>query len=132
RVGRFDLRRVLLVVRAPELAVLGRELLGLPLRAHARRAPGQHERRHHGDGRRPRKSHASAPQFSGRKRWISAIRSRGLYGLARYADAPASIARRSSPLSANEVTTTSGIFAVRGSARSIRVASSPESLGSWT
>jgi hypothetical protein len=52
--------------------------------------------------------------------------------LATYAEAPASIARSPSPLSANEVTTMSGISAVSGSARSIRVASSPDICGSCT
>src|SRR2546425_2753219 len=141
RVGRLNLRRVFLVVGPPELTIFRRELLGLTLRAHSRRARQYHHAGYGDDGQRPSKCHelspldavpGSAAQFSGRNRSISAMRSRGLYGLARYAEAPASIARRSSPLSANDVTTTSGIFAVRGSARSRRVASSPDSLGNWT
>jgi hypothetical protein len=63
---------------------------------------------------------------------ISSRRSRGLYGLARYALAPACIAFSPSPLSANEVTTMIGTWAVAGSERIARVASRPDSFGSWT
>src|SRR5262245_33756138 len=129
----LDLRRVLLVVRAADLPELRRELLRLTLGAHPGGAGDEDEGDHHGeDGRRLGVAHEPSPQFSGRNLWINAIRSRGLYGLARYAEAPASIALRSSPLRANDVTTTSGMLAVRGSARSRRVASSPDSFGSWT
>ena len=58
-------------------------------------------------------------------------RSNGLYGFAKYAEAPASLAFCWSPLSANDVMAMIGVSAIAGVLRSERTASIPETLGSW-
>src|SRR5215813_14794046 len=71
----------------------------------------------------------AAGRHSGASSLIMPSSWNGLYGFARYAEAPASLARCSSPLRAKDVIAMIGVVAVAGSARSARVASMPEIFG---